>query len=284
MQEIFYPNKRKYSGPFLLSSKDIEGLNEMSNYIEQVFDESEVNNSKKEYNVQKEFQVKLASNSIYKNKELIEIFKHPEFNQDTISSISLNITAGNNKFKLFLNEDINYSCSSKDQTLVNETLYEVDKWVEIIKPNPIITQWVKYSGFFILVLIFSILLLIPDSNENIRHEIYKETIIKQAHELIDDTISPKNQNKAIETILKLTSDYYDVNYNVNINGWERVPNKKFKFAIIIICVILMFAPSTSFEFGKGKKKYRFWKFWIKFIFITIPTTIIIPIILNKFNL
>jgi len=141
------------------------------------------------------------------------------------------------------------------------------------KPNKVLQTWSNYgepiSYVIFIPLIFLFFYFMQKSYTS-----YNEVLIKQSKTIIDIGIDSTNSNDALELLLKLQSGYVPKDF---------VPTEKPKNPIYIrllalsslLYLICRVKPKTTIGLGKRKFLYKFYKFWVIFVTITIPTFLVI---------
>lgn len=91
----------------------------------------------------------------------------------------------------------------------------------------------------------------------------------QAHELLKHGVTAAQQNKAIELLLALDSDY-------DIGAAPR--GMTGRSWIILVCgaavaLAVSIPPKTTIGIGRGSAAVRRWRMWVRFVGVTVPTVI-----------
>jgi len=91
-----------------------------------------------------------------------------------------------------------------------------------------------------------------------------------ARELLDKGISAVDVPEAVELLLILQTKYHPGQPGIQWPVWYR--------AIILlgflVCVCLSIRPKSVLGIGKGAERIVWWRYWLKFIGITIPGLIV----------
>jgi hypothetical protein len=169
--------------------------------------------------------------------------------------------------------DLEYSVECKDEEFKDAVKYEIDKWVENLRPHKINQIWLNKISMLIPVYITFLFFLFLFSLETPDRS-YEKGLKAQADSLIAKGINKDNYIKAIEIILKLQADY---NPKSEVRILRFTPRIIKIFIILSFCVIIIaINPETTIGIGKHKQKLKFHKFWNKFVLITLPSIIILP--------
>jgi hypothetical protein len=110
---------------------------------------------------------------------------------------------------------------------------------------------------------------------------YKEEKEIEARKLIDNGIDSQNIFEAMEIMLILETEFVPENYEYSDSSLKNWGISL--LCLVLIFIILAFTPKSYIDLGKGQKKIKFWKSWIRIISITIPVGILFPILLNKIS-
>ncbi len=171
--------------------------------------------------------------------------------------------------------DLKFKIKCFDQEIESHINYQLENWLDDIKPNRILQFWNKFYFVFVIASIFlcSIALTeIYDVETPNLINVYKDQIEK----LLTDGIDDSNRDKATELILKLNSNYYPE----NIKSIERISTAAIRFAVLFFILIFIsyFRPRTIIGLGKHKSKLNFYKKYFNFILISIPSIFFLPYI------
>ena len=175
------------------------------------------------------------------------------------------------------NEEIRYNVRY-DEEICYDLIYEIENWIEKVKPSIIIRFWRLSHNFAYFITILLVLFFIAIIS-NTKRDQYEIEVKNELTKLIENSISDSTLSRAVELLLILNSDYVP-------NDFEKKPikinSKKRNIVIIIFIIGLIWTipPKTCFELGKGKIYYKTWSLWIKFVLVLIPSMIIFPKIIE----
>ena len=101
-------------------------------------------------------------------------------------------------------------------------------------------------------------------------------------QIVESGINDSNRDRAIQMILQKEYDYVPESWNI-----ER---KEMENQILLYCVgaflfslFIRIRPKANFAIGKGKRRIKAWNTYKYIIFILIPTSILIPILINRIS-
>lgn len=311
MGELQYPNKRKVKGPWLLNRDDLESLHEIIEKIDKLLRkswdheiEADVKKDLADKPTPKDFDelVKkrkdwISNNhekscDIYSNKDyklsdetLLGVLKTSALQDFSPNQLRVSIIHGSlfdHKFDLRVSRlydgELSYEIKAFDPDIISEIQYLIDKWIDQNKPNKPLQFWSNNSYFSIIFLvpliIFSLLVLF--SNEEI-YTTYSNHLDLETHQLINKGIDSTNINRAVEILLQKNSNYVPDDFKPLKIAPEPVNSTSLK--IIVIGWFIMFAayfrPKTTIGIGKKSGQFKVYKFWTKFVLITVPTALIL---------
>ena len=312
MGQLIIPNEIKIKGPWILVEAQLEELDEVLNAIEEKIDQSyeielekevekelprlrqwEENLTKDEAELEVKNSYPFSNNEKFavllskdgkklKDATIIGLLKDKNINDFAPTELQIEIKKGNINFKLEINSTYNGELQTRisisDDSFANDINYLLNKWIRKHQPNRVVQTWNSTIHFFIfpmfILLFFITSQLLETDNDN-----YKEELKKEGNELLTNGISITEENRAIELILKLETDYVPLNYENESNLNSNI----FKVWIYgSICLILIgIRPRTTIGIGRKKRLAWFYKKWIYVVTVFIPLTIILPIIKSK---
>jgi hypothetical protein len=92
----------------------------------------------------------------------------------------------------------------------------------------------------------------------------------EARKIVSEGVSATNQFRALEVLLALSSEE-----SANSNGDVYLPGWFLFFLAVgfLVCVALSFPPKVVLGVGKGQSRLQFWRRWLTFLSVTIPSAI-----------
>ena len=295
MGKLFIPAEQEIEGPWLLSQMDFENLDKILDTIFRKLKTAVDNEMSIHPEVYKYNKPELKKNIILTSRNktkllddtLLGILKDQKLNNLQPDELFIVVGKRYSGFAFLLsitpenNGTLDYSVECINEEIKDEIKYEIDRWIEDLKPNKLSHFWSYTLPYFLILLgiiwfitLFNFLFYTPNDN-------FKNDLRLQADSLLSNGIDINNQNEAVEIILKLQTEYTPK----NINDKKTLQPKVLKLLIIsIFCfTVLIITPKTTIGLGKYKQKLKFYKFWNKFVLISIPSVIILPKLLNLLN-
>lgn len=305
MGQLQYPHQKEIKGPWLINQEDFENLDKVILKIDSFLKQSwksqiktEVysdnsNLSEEELEIlilerenrpfgnehEKKCRFKTKDEHILSDSELIGLLKDSSLKTLSPKEFHANIVHGDyhNKFDFRISDSYNelrYEIECFDSNIKEEIQYEIDKWIDKLKPNRALQFWSNYGDFFVYTLFAPLIVLAIFSFFINSYSTYSDVLRGQAYEIINHGIDSTNRDEAIELLLKSESGYAPRDF-VSV---KKPKNPLFMRLLIIgifVYVVSIIRPKTTIGVGKMKQKLIFYKFWIKFVTITLPTILII---------
>jgi hypothetical protein len=228
--------------------------------------------------ITKEISITSEDGTILKDETIKNLLKDISLNNLKPKKLNVVFQRGyNNRFTINITKtyhgELEYEIDCFDSNINDDIKYELDKWIDKLRPLKILQIWSNYGdflafiSFFPLIAFFLLTILKFESS-------YSETLNKEASKILNEGIDSTNIDLAVELLLKYSSNYRPKDF---------VPTEKqgdpeyFRLFILSLYVFLIgiIRPRTTFGVAKRKFLYRFYKFWIKFVMITVPTALII---------
>jgi hypothetical protein len=200
------------------------------------------------------------------------------------SELAVTIEYGKNQLDLFLDNydqgNLEYAVACFDHDKQADIKYDLDRWIDKYKPTRPNQIWLYVHELLAVAAFIAILIffsdLFPDQNENAK-AVYKS----EAHKLLRDGITDQNINRATELLLKLNSDY-----PAEKSGSGGTINREaLKFLIISIYIFLVavIVPKTVIGLGRARPRLQFYRFYSRFVLITVPATLLLPKFITWIN-
>ncbi|HET7107093.1 MAG TPA: hypothetical protein VFI38_09800 [Candidatus Acidoferrum sp.] len=143
-------------------------------------------------------------------------------------------------------------------------------WARDVEPPWWQQMWLKASGVFGAMLLFLVMfgfVIIPLVN---RGDGAKEMYKQEARKLLERGINPGSQQRALELLLAIESDYDP--------GTPRKPmGIKYWSYVLLSAIFLLIgtsSPSLALGFWKGREQLARWRIWIRIVTVTIPTLLL----------
>jgi hypothetical protein len=300
MAELYIPSKGEIPGPWLIEKQQLEELDQIFEFASQKIEESTnkeiVDTAKAQLETRKKSLDELIKElSSYSNrpkkvvtllskdgkflsdKTLKGILVDPKIKDFAPKEILLEIERNrSNSFELSIKRrfdgELSYKVICYDSSASAEIKYKVEDWIDKYKPNKPTQIWNKQSFFLGLLGALCIMIF---SNFVVSKQVANfQTIYKTEIEgIIKTGVNNQNETKAIELLLKHALDYKPNNIK------EIVIFNKHAFEGMLFGILIAFIsfvkPKTTIGIGKHKALIRVYKYYIKFVLISIPSFFIL---------
>jgi hypothetical protein len=246
MGKIVQPGEVFIDGPWLISQEAFESLQKVIDFVDDKLKqslESEMNNAieelkeresdqptarinariallkdRKMFGARKRFfAFVLDDENEIQGTSLIDLIKDVEKHKASPLEFKIVLQYGvNNLFQIQNietkdDEGIEYKIRCADESIRDEILEEIRKWVEKYRSDTATHLWTYLGTFMILVGIVWLLIVsaifIPDDRES-----YESAVSKEARSLLDSGVNSSNISLAVELGLKLATKYKPHNY------------------------------------------------------------------------
>lgn len=173
-------------------------------------------------------------------------------------------------------EDLTVSISPDDHEFAKDFIFIISGWIEEIKPKKYLQKMKAWKG----VQWFSLMSFVVFSLLSSNKDEYNQVLNAKAAELLKDGINSTEISEAIRILLEKSTGYLPEKY---INNQSIFVDKRFIIflVLLLISVLLSFIPKNNIGIGKGVEIVRKWKNYIKVLFITIPGSILLPILIDR---
>jgi len=177
---------------------------------------------------------------------------------------------------LSYSNDLEFSVEPSNSEIAQEIFGALQNWVsdlEIPRWVHVARKWrfgIRFALLWWLLMAFLIPLMHVNDSPT---EAYKD----EARELLKRGVTPQDQVHAMELLLAISSEYHPANRRSNLG---------FRFWTIYltggaVLGALAISPSVVIGVWGGKNKLRFWRWWLRFIGVTIPMLIFTSIFWKK---
>ncbi len=137
-----------------------------------------------------------------------------------------------------------------------------------------------WNQLSIVLFILSLFTIFVSYNNivDIEYPNFKLNYKNEINELLKHGVNKENETKSIELILKYITDYQPEKV-VGIETYN-------KTAIVIMCIsifvflISTFSPKTTLGIGRFQRHLVWYNLYSKFVLVTLPSVIIIPILVD----
>jgi hypothetical protein len=306
MGQLLFPDRKKINGPWLLNRKDLERLGEVLEKIYEIIEDSvlqEVQQKVYEQNKNSVFEEEKLEKEISKNLNLYEYSKKVKeikivSEEGTIlvdeslknvlkdralinlkpNMLKVELQRGlNNRFQLSISKiydgELEYHIDCFSPNIKDDIKYEIDKWTEELNPTRVLQSWSKYGDLISLMAFFPLIILFILSFLK-SYTSYSEVLYDDAVKILRVGIDSTNRDDAIELLLKYNSGYIPENFVAIEKSKDPIYVRLLSLNLFFLIVGIV-RPKTTLGIAKRKFLYSFYKFWIKFILVTIPVALIL---------
>ena len=317
MVEAIYPNTLKYHGPWLVDSSQLEALDQIiesewpkllqyrEQRIQEAVDKKMADQEGQSYKIDRSEIIERvkASYEFCKGERLVRIYyknnrelkatsfkeaMHDQtFADDKPIAASVSVACGEVQVGLSISSGsahLQVAAEPINNPLAREFRFKLEQWAKSASSPSWLKIWRTFNGLqwaLLLLIVFLNIGLAPYSSEIARQELRAEI-----HEFLHKGVNESNLPQGVAYLLALEAGYYK-------NSNQSVETKRAKrFLIIllgsvILCGIMSFPPSVRLGIGKGEDSVKRWRFWSRFVAITVPGVIIssfvLPIIVEKIS-
>ena len=302
MGKLYIPGEKNVSGPWFIGNSELEELDDLFEFAFKKISHSlktakedqakiDVENGTYE-SLEKAMKRKSFLN--YEDKKKVELISinGKKLIDDSVKGIlkdtklldfkpkELILEIGNGLNKYFLlkisrrfDGELTYKVDFFDQDAKEEIIYKIENWLEKYQPTKVNTFWslygsgVSFVSFFFAIILFTFISTteLPDFKTINKNEITK---------IIKSGVNKENEAKAIELLLKYSTDYRPE----NIKEVTKVNKRAIQFFSLSLILFLLgiLKPITTIGIGEHKKLLNRYRIYTKFVLITLPALFIIP--------
>jgi len=279
MSRLIYPGSRKVEGPWLLDKVNLQTFENMVNEIVIEF----CNGSEKEYKA--EYILTFSDGKSIVEQSLLNFDKNYDIRTALPQNLIVKIYNGNDaiyctELNFKLNDRMLQAFDYNIRGITQEEskliiINKIEDWIEENQPSKFLRWWNRhysifpffFIGFFLSIIIF----------QNSDSQLYQNSLTPQIQNILEHGVDESNYTTALE--LLLIKEYSYVSPSFQSKGDTTVD-----LLIILICLIIavvgFYCPKSNISIGSGRKKVKFWKTYERFITISIPTLIILPLLVN----
>lgn len=313
MPELLYPTSKSYDGPWLIDLKSLEVLDDIVNRewdkmkqhkelrinekIERELkalppdkrDEKEasieerVRNSYRFEKDKSELTINFKSGNKMAASSFEEASREPSVSSEIPIGFRLKLESGEVSTELSVNDsgydNLKFSVEPENALISKDIFFEINKWAKSNRSPIWVRIWRSIQGLqwvLLFVMLVSHSLFVKTDYDK-----YKKALTAEAHKIIQNGVDSTEVNRALEILLSLETKYLPETVEDSLSI-----SRSYVVILAIaffICIVLSFPPKSYLGFGKGEKRVRYWKFWLKLISVTIPISILLPILLDKFK-
>lgn len=163
-------------------------------------------------------------------------------------------------------------------TRLSQELFGVLKrWAEDVEP-PVLQRWLSKARPAARVILGVMLFLGLVSFFSPTTD-YKQLYKEEAHKILKEGVNQSNQQRAIELLLALQTDY-----SPPVQEQRRFGAVSPRFVIIaVLSAIVAITPRICLGFWRGKRRLRLWRNWMNLFYVTILGLIVTGYLLPRLS-
>lgn len=284
MSKIAYPGSREIEGPWLLDKESLQKFETMINDIVKVFCDSSGEEYKPEYAI-----IFVDGKSIVE-QSLLDFDINNEIKTSIPQKLVVSIFANRFIGRLHCTEltfklnqrgfqSFEYNIRGiEDEKSKLMIINRIEEWIEENQPSRFLKIWDKVHVLlpvlcFIAIYIVLYLFAVHNNADNL----YQNSLLPQLQSILEHGIDESNFTTALELLLIKEYSYVPSSFEAKTD--PRVVT----YPILIFSIIGIAGfccPKANIAVGAGKKRVKWWKRYEQFITVTIPTVIILPVLVN----
>ncbi len=221
-------------------------------------------------------------------KRFAEAMSHPLGEEEAPSGFLLNLKVAAVEVRVGVNspwsEDLRIDVDPNDVGVAQELFGALRNWASDVEAPKWQQRWSALNPVFGLLFYLWILgglVLFPLATWSTAS---KDLQKSEARKLLASGINPSNQQRALELLLAIESDYHPgaPTSSLGLRYWGYFGLGAIFLGAACIC------PKTSIGIWRGKQNVKRWRLWIKTATVTVPvlivTSILLPWLLHWLNL
>lgn len=281
MSKYIYPGSNEVKGPWLLDKDSLQSFEDMINEITGELS----TDTEEDYKVR--YELSFTDGKSIVDSTLSDIDINNDIKQLCPQILTVKIYSGTYSIyctelvfdfkKSFPSFRYDIRDTNSEETKLRIT-NKIEDWIEDNKPSKFLSIWKNLSSYFLCygLLIIGLFLSIF-SFRNSSLSAYQHSLSTQVEAVLETGINENNYMEALELLLAKEYNYVPSTFHNEINLFGYIIAI---FIIIFICTIGYFSPKPNIALGAGRKKVKFWKSYIKIITVSIPTLILLPLLIN----
>lgn len=282
MSRLIYPGSRKIKGPWLLDKNNLQKFETMIGEVVAELCADSGKEYKPEYTITFSSGKSIVEHSLQDFDIINDI--RAELPQELVVKIYYgNISILCTELTFNLNERMLQSFSYNIRDTIHEEskliiINKIEDWIEENKPSNFLTWWNNnYIYFPLLGIAIICLALLLFTTQNSTSQLYQNSLIPQIEDILEHGIDESNLSTALEFLLIKEFSYVPPSFQSKVNP-------TIYLLVIIVCILIAVVgacpPKANIAIGAGRRKVQFWKNYVKIITISIPTLIILPLLIN----
>ena len=282
MSRLIYPGSRKIEGPWLLDKDSLQKFETMINEIVSEFCHDSGEEYKPEYTITFSDGKRIIEQSLLNfdinndiktalpQKLIVKIYSKIH----DIFCTELTFNLGDRMFQSF-DYSIRNTVHEEVKLIITN---KIEDWVEENKPKKFLMWWNKNFVFFPVLCVSVILItLLLFSSSSSTSQLYQDSLLPQVQDILEHGIDENNLTTALELLLIKEYSYTPPSFQSNADP-------TIYLLIIIVCILVAIVgaccPKANIAIGAGRKKVQFWKTYIRIMTVSVPTLILLPLLIN----
>jgi len=284
MSKLAYPGSREIEGPWLLDKESLHKFETMVNDIVKVFCDSSGEEYKTEYTIVfsdrksiveqslRDFDINNEIKNSVPQKLVVSIFTDRFTSR--LYCTELTFKLNQRSFQSF-EYNIRGIEDEKSKLMI---INRIEEWVEENQPSRFLKIWNAVHVLLpILCFIAIYIVLYAFSAYNDTDKLYQNSLLPQMQSILEQGIDESNFTTALELLLIKEYSYVPPSFEAKTDPRVAIcPISIF----LIIGVVGFCCPKANIAIGAGKKRVKYWKRYERLITVTIPTVIILPVLVN----
>lgn len=282
MSRLIYPGSNKIEGPWLLDKDNLQKFESMINEIVSVF----CADSGKKYKA--EYILTFSDGRSIIEQSLLNFDINNDIKNALPQRLVVKIYCGNSSiYCTELNFNLNSRMLQAFDYSIRDTVHEeskliiinkIEDWIVENKPSKILIYWNRvYSFIPYLCVSFITASLVLFAKLTSTTQLYQESLAPQIQGILEHGVDESNFTDALELFLIKEYSYVP-------SSFQAKSDPRGYFLIIVVCILITIigfcCPKANISIGAGRKKVKFWRAYVRVITVSIPTLILIPLLVN----
>jgi hypothetical protein len=270
-----YQTEIELQGPWLLESA---ALSELDGALDQALDRWAASYANPDVNNSVPLEVERSIDLTLKNGDKLqaatfqEAARNREIQRTVIESFKLRLRAGDADLEIEVDSDSGGDMEIESWPEDSETskdLFDIAcQWANEHRPRQWLQIWSSRWFVLWLLLIWAAYLWVVIHIVSGALEPDNTALVREARALVKTGIGQNNRDQALSLLLRLAS-------GDNSGAVKGVSGLEILYLVCggLFCVMIYVRPRTSIGIGSGAARVRRWKFWIRFVSVTLPLLI-----------
>jgi hypothetical protein len=301
MSTLIYSTQKAFDGPWLVDRASLLQLGEIIDAISARFSEASAehinaellktleryspenreNNRdellevlRRRYKLNKTITLSLSDSKYVNAESVAELVSLPELGDQLATGLEVEIETVQRSVRIKLEKNLfggtsrlNIRTSPEIDELARQAFMDVQYWA-ISNQAPLWQRlWTNYYWYFVFVWCLALFVstsFLPTNSQSIEQELRPAAI-----EILKDGISNENLPKAIELLLRTEFKVPVAEVKHQLPPWFKL----LFFGGLATTIVLWFRPSLEFGIGRSVTRIARWRWWLRFVGITLPSFI-----------